>query len=526
MSPLRRFSDDVVSNAVTGSTAFFVVVVVGTLGLLGLAFHDARVRSSDAITAAGGRLTAQFSHELTLRSTAVDSMALAAEDMLSRGVSPSYGIAASLRPVPDKGGYTLFVPDGYEAGDIGNLTGEGAAPTAAEPGAAEMDVAFALTPYFRSLVDHSPDTAWVYYVSRRGFNYLYPRVPVSEYFWDRGLLAAHFTPKGKALAPVHRLYWSSPYLDLVGKGLMTTVSCPVVVRSEVVATVSADLRMASLMQTIDVDDVRESSVHLLSDAGVDMLDASSLPIRLDPARMAAGRPAQIDAYEVVVFPVTVTGWYLAVVTPHAALWVLAARQCAIYVFLLLLVVGSAGVGYVLLRLLRRLSELTIRDALTGAFNRRHFDDALRVEVSRARRGSAAMGLALIDVDHFKAFNDRYGHQAGDDALRLVVAALQGTLCRAGDMLFRVGGEEFAVLVVVERAEQVEMLSERLRAAVDAVARAHEGSPSGRLTISVGATFVGAQRWVDATTAYKRADAALYRAKSMGRNRVELVVDET
>jgi diguanylate cyclase (GGDEF)-like protein len=193
------------------------------------------------------------------------------------------------------------------------------------------------------------------------------------------------------------------------------------------------------------------------------------------------------------------------------------EHAMVYVAFLVLILAGVLLAMWLRRTLAQVEALSVRDALTGVYNRRHFDDVANVEVGRARRGTIRVGLALIDVDHFKAYNDHYGHSGGDEALRAVARALQAALRRAGDQIFRIGGEEFAILADVQTPAQMEILSQRLCEAVRSLDLRHEASSSGRVTISVGFTVITADDWVDRDTAFRRADAALYQAKAAGRD---------
>ena len=165
------------------------------------------------------------------------------------------------------------------------------------------------------------------------------------------------------------------------------------------------------------------------------------------------------------------------------------------------------------RLQAAVRELTLTDELTGLHNRRHFERELRREAERARRFGRRLALALVDVDHFKPYNDRFGHPAGDEALRGVGACLASALPRRLDALARHGGEEFAVLLAETDAEGARRVAERLRGAIEAAAVFRRP-----LTISVGvASLEGPEAYADALLA--AADEALYRAKREGRNRV-------
>jgi diguanylate cyclase (GGDEF)-like protein len=161
-------------------------------------------------------------------------------------------------------------------------------------------------------------------------------------------------------------------------------------------------------------------------------------------------------------------------------------------------------------LVRQLAHLSLSDPLTGLGNRRAFDEALAEELARARRHGVPVGLVMLDVDHFKAFNDRHGHQAGDDAL-VAVAGVLGEVARAEDRACRVGGEEFAVLLPGADEAAAAAVAERIRASV-AEARASEP-----LTVSLGVAATRGEQ--DAAALFALADERLYAAKQAGRNRV-------
>ncbi|MFC6616932.1 diguanylate cyclase [Deinococcus radiophilus] len=125
---------------------------------------------------------------------------------------------------------------------------------------------------------------------------------------------------------------------------------------------------------------------------------------------------------------------------------------------------------------------------------------------------------MIDIDHFKAYNDHYGHPAGDVCLREVAQALQGALRRSGDMLTRYGGEEFALLLPDTGLAGTQMVAERLRRAVLDLSLPHQAHPLGQVTISLGAASL---HGVTGSELVQAADGALYAAKRAGRNRVAL-----
>ena len=167
----------------------------------------------------------------------------------------------------------------------------------------------------------------------------------------------------------------------------------------------------------------------------------------------------------------------------------------------------------------RLAELSSTDVLTGIANRRRFDEALDAEWRRANREGRTVSLLMIDVDHFKHYNDALGHLAGDDCLRQVAQALREHAARPGDLVARYGGEEFALLTPVGAGEALR-LGERLRETVLALALTHPDAPEGRVTISVGVATLTAGGPATPSDLIRLADEALYVAKRAGRNRVE------
>ena len=175
---------------------------------------------------------------------------------------------------------------------------------------------------------------------------------------------------------------------------------------------------------------------------------------------------------------------------------------------------------------RLLAELAQLDPLTGMKNRRVLDEHLARVWQHAIDDARTIAVLLIDVDHFKDYNDRYGHQAGDQTLRRVARTLQTFVHRPLDVLARYGGEEFAAILYDIDAPQAHDVAERMRRAVSDLAIEHRGSRiCNKVTISVGAAAIAPARQRKSRGALQLADEALYKAKSEGRNRVELM-DET
>ncbi|MCJ2049820.1 sensor domain-containing diguanylate cyclase [Methylobacterium sp. J-070] len=167
----------------------------------------------------------------------------------------------------------------------------------------------------------------------------------------------------------------------------------------------------------------------------------------------------------------------------------------------------------------RLATQATTDALTGLGNRWHFDEVLRQEWDRAARCRRPLSLILVDADCFKGFNDTYGHPRGDEALRLIAGSIRAAANRASDMVCRIGGEEFAVILPEIDMAGSELVAERIRAAVMGWAMPHTAGPHAVLTVSCGVASVPEVSAHKAAALVAEADAALYAAKNAGRNRV-------
>lgn len=180
----------------------------------------------------------------------------------------------------------------------------------------------------------------------------------------------------------------------------------------------------------------------------------------------------------------------------------------------------------LLQANNRLHELSFKDSLTGIANRRKLDQTLEVEWNRAQRTGQPLSLLMIDIDHFKNLNDRYGHAAGDECLIAVAETLNHMLRRAGDLLARFGGEEFVAILPNIDGEGARRIAEAMREAVAELKIANEGSPSGPfLTASVGVATHADYSQLNSDAFLQAGDKALYRAKCLGRNRVEFAPPE-
>jgi diguanylate cyclase (GGDEF)-like protein/PAS domain S-box-containing protein len=171
-----------------------------------------------------------------------------------------------------------------------------------------------------------------------------------------------------------------------------------------------------------------------------------------------------------------------------------------------------------------LEQLATRDGLTGLANRRCFDDTLRAEWSRAQRQRQPLSLLMVDVDNFKAYNDANGHLGGDECLKRIATAVAAEM-RANDLVARYGGEEFAVILPNQSLKGAASVAERIRQRVEQLRVPNALLPGQHVTVSIGAATALASADNTPSELVATADAALYRAKHMGRNRISLPVSD-
>ena len=181
--------------------------------------------------------------------------------------------------------------------------------------------------------------------------------------------------------------------------------------------------------------------------------------------------------------------------------------------------GQVGLSIANIRLREALRTQSVRDALTGLYNRRYLEEVLAREVRRAARAGQSLGVLMIDLDHFKSFNDTYGHDAGDVVLRETGASLTKSI-RAEDFVCRFGGEEFVVILPTADLAASSMRAERLRMQMKELTVLHQGRSMGMLTISIGVA-VFPEHGTSPKELMAAADAALYEAKRNGRDQIAI-----
>jgi diguanylate cyclase (GGDEF)-like protein len=209
-----------------------------------------------------------------------------------------------------------------------------------------------------------------------------------------------------------------------------------------------------------------------------------------------------------------------------AQWRSAAQANGIAIMIMVTMIGLLATGLGMQIEKRKqaeeaLARLALLDGLTGLANRRRFDSALESEWERAHRAGSTLALLMIDVDHFKAYNDQYGHPCGDKILTAIAQTIVACALRGGDLTARYGGEEFAVIVPSTPAAHAVEIAERIRTAVADLKVPHIGGATGVVTVSIGVAALEPRTPGTNAELLHHADAALYESKSAGRNRWSL-----
>ena len=167
-----------------------------------------------------------------------------------------------------------------------------------------------------------------------------------------------------------------------------------------------------------------------------------------------------------------------------------------------------------------LQKLSITDEMTKLYNRRYFNEVFKKELNRVKRGDKSISFLMLDVDHFKLYNDTYGHQEGDNVLLKIGEVLNSFSKRAGDFAFRLGGEEFGIIFHENSASQALKFANNLLKAIESLKIPHaNNSVSEFITVSIGLVYKNIDKTTTVETIYKEVDDCLYEAKKSGRNRV-------
>lgn len=405
---------------------------------------------------------------------------------------------------------------------IGTLTGKGPIPESG-PARTEMNMTLSYLDFFSEFYNKLPGATWIYYTSENDYIYLYPQVPDEFRYTDALKNVAFYTVATPESDPSRAAVWSHVYLDEAGEGFMVTLSSPIYDEDEFWGVLSLDLTTETLgnllVGSYDAFVIDRAGCVIAAGQAPDFSKGvESLSGLLDvPANsvqyvqeMESGTVERIGTRYYYKYDFTAAPWTLVMTAPTTEIVGKAAMSSLpvlIIGFLLFIAIREAENRR---NAEEKATKLAITDQLTGLNNRCYLDAAIEKYFQSSDRYSEALSVITFDLDHFKYVNDIWGHDIGDEVLKMTSETAKNLL-RESDSIFRLGGEEFLVLLPRTDREGAFQVAEKIRKAL-------EGKPhpaAGVTTASFGiAEKVKGEAY---SNLYRRADEALYMAKEGGRN---------
>jgi diguanylate cyclase (GGDEF)-like protein len=498
----------------------FCFIAVAVTGLLTInIFQNNREIALQRLQNEGRELVVSFDHALKVQEVTLEILGAEAQSILDGQKYIIRGTIVDLVPTDNPQGFTLMLPRGRTEEQVGNLTGLGSIPDAATPRAMEIAMALGLSPLFEQTIKNNDALPWVYYTSASRFIYAYPRVSPETLFFSDALLEKEFftiaTPENN---PARELVWSPLYEDSAGAGLIVTVSKPIYNEDQFLGVLSIDVGISSLKWLLERSSARNACAYLVDPDGQTIVGLGAAEINIDIDAVIPEHPIKAGDNTLMVFPLDEVDWYVVLDIDDRAfsLSVLNATSTVGLVFVF--VVFSVALILLTTFYMRLARYMAFHDNLTGLFNRRAFDELAFADVEKNATFELHKALAVVDIDFFKKYNDCYGHVSGDDTLRRVANSLVNSLRSPMDKIYRVGGEEFAIVLLVKTTDDLTQILARLVEEVDNLGIPHELSPFKHITVSVGAVVASISSKKGLEEAYNHADRILYQAKEAGRNR--------
>lgn len=419
----------------------------------------------------------------------------------------------------------------------------------------EVEMSLSLTPLLRPIYEQLPIEGRIRYTSLAALTMTYPATSqvtddekikifknaINQKIITGGIQKNNFT---------RETYLTHPYKDIFGQGLMVTVTSPIYQGDKHLGNIGIDFKLEalnrfveqlggehSLLLTVDGEVLSHHTTKSTSLISLEQLVKNPV-VRTQLLKLfkkARNSQVTIDGYVLTYYKLQNVTWGIVNVTPVNALGKnILIRNLAVICGVLIGFIGMLLISIrtidkifkkldkariiaeqtnkKLQRALNELEVLALTDKLTGAWNRRHFEQVISAEMSRASRHNQPLSLLMLDIDYFKSINDTYGHQIGDAVLVQLTHILKENI-RTSDVLTRWGGEEFVILTPSTSVREATDLAERLRLKI---ARASFNAVKN-ITISLGVSQF--QTAENVSNFLKRADTALYQAKHSGRNMV-------
>lgn len=469
----------------------------------------------------GNQSAETFNRELLVRTQSLKALQLECDQYLNNLTTLTWNPVLHLSPVPEQYGYRLTLANKYNSKKLGTLTGIGSIPVAYSLAAQEMGMAISLTPVFQAIKERDPDTPWIYYTSASGFMYLYPR-ETPEFFFHKEVFDADFyrgvTP---AQNPQRLIYWTPKYLDLAGKGYMLTASAPIYKDAAFLGAISIDISINKLSWLLDRYTVPDSEVFLLDHRSELLIDKPRFDSSCDISQIQAGFFQKYGDYYFTKLPLAHVNWSLLIQTPAKELMLSCLDKSLPKGIVTALLLFCSILIFRLNRSMQEVTRLSTIDSLTGLYNRRQYDILAPIAFDNWKRLKENIALLTYDLDDFKILNDSYGHPTGDAVLTQVSQAVDHCLKRNNDYHFRVGGEEFIILIAISDLENLQLLADKILNAVTELKIPNQKAIIPFVTISIGGVYMEKGKLRSPEEAYSLADKALYQAKSTGKNQVNI-----
>jgi diguanylate cyclase (GGDEF)-like protein len=403
---------------------------------------------------------------------------------------------------------------------IATLTGSGRFEKVDLETQIEVSAALTLDSTFHTAMKNLPELKWVYYTSAKGFIFVAPSVGVEGFQFNHELYQKEFwVSAAPQQNPARTMVISDVYEDAAGKGLMVTCSEPVWLNNKFYGIVSLDIGLDT-MQAILGNGMHIPGESQIVDETSKLVAALNAFIPGDrmklPDNLLQAENVQVSYEDSILIAMPLMEqhlWLIHRISKNNIMMKAMLRAIPYW----LIVVFALTLAYLFMRLresMKEVSRLATTDALTGTLNRRGFAFEATVLLAHCRRRGKAVCLLMLDVDHFKVVNDRYGHAAGDRVLKFVANTLRD-MVRDEDIICRFGGEEFLLLFPETSLAQAEIVAERIRSYIETTVADVESNC--QITVSIGCTQISEEE--DLARAIGRGDNALYDAKNKGRNRV-------
>lgn len=409
-----------------------------------------------------------------------------------------------------------------DGADAGTLTAVGSITKVEPQLLKEIEAALSLRGQFESLTEKQSEVVWAYYLSAQKFLYITPKFKDENYYFTDDLYTGPFWTQANPQAnPQGRQIITDLYEDLAGKGLMITVAEPVYVKGKFLGIASIDIGLDAMRRILESGDCIGESM-LIDENG--KIVAKPGPFKLND-RLPANVASLIMTPEESFFIKDGSFW-IGFQIKNNEMWLVHEIKIFEYILYILknllpfwalvLTFSIVLILYIKLRSsMNQVSTLIHTDPLTGIWNRRGFlkltQKSLAIGNRQSRNGKQDWTILMVDIDHFKQVNDKFGHETGDKTLVKVAQVLNDSV-RQSDAVCRWGGEEFAVFLFGATQEDSVNIAENLRKEVENRIHLEDGKP---VTLSIGIS----QGKRNLEEAFANADQALYRAKSSGRNRV-------